>query len=345
MGKKIWFVVLVLALIWVGIGFKEAVAQGKKVEDFYKGATIKFICPWAVGGGYDQWARALAPFLEKYTGARVLVENMTGAGGLLATAYIRDRAKPDGLTICIMAMPGMILSQMLEIEGTKVDIEQFSLIGRLEVAERAVLAGKVSGFKSITDMQKSPRPIHFISTDPTSDASVDAALISEGFGLNAKIITGSKGTSQSVLYVVSGRGADAVCATFAQWQDYVKKGDINVLLFWKRNPDYPSVPVALEAPGIKPGGRKYIELLTQLPEAGRGILTSLKVPEERLLFLEKALSASLREPGLVNWTKKMEYNINPLLGKEYKDLIVKMLRIVPQSERAELKAIVFEKYY
>ncbi len=347
MQKKIWLVALVFALIWIGIRSKETLAQEKKVEDFYKGATIRFIVPYGPGGGYDTWARTLGPFLEKHTGARVLVENMAGAGGLAASSYLYSIAKPDGLTVSIFPMSGLVIAKMLGLEQATFEIEKFNYLGRLEVIDRALFAGKPSGFKSIADMQKSPRPVHFTTSEITGDAAVDAALISEGFGLKAKIVPGSKGTAQSSLFVVAGRGIDAVCGSFAERQGFVKKGEMIVILFLgkKRNPDYPEVPIALEAPGIKPGGRKYIELSSEMPESGRMILTSPGVPGERLLFLEKALSASLKEPWLVDWAKQRDSNISPLSGKECKELVVKMMGLVPQAERAEFKQIIFEKYF
>ena len=75
------------------------------------------------------------------------------------------------------------------------------------------------------------------------------------------------------------------------------------------------------------------------------ILTSPGVDAERLLFLEKALSASLNEPGFLDWTKKDRVTISYLAGKDCKELIARMMGLVPPGEREELKRIVFEKYY
>ena len=50
---------------------------------FYKGKNLTLVVPYKPGGGYDTWGRLLAPYLAKYTGARVIVKNMPGAGGML----------------------------------------------------------------------------------------------------------------------------------------------------------------------------------------------------------------------------------------------------------------------
>ena len=348
MQKELWSVVLIIALLGFGISTHEAEAQAKKVEDFYKGATIRFIIPYGAGGSRDKWARTLAPFLEKNTGAKVVLENMAGGSALRGVDYLYSTAKPDGLTIIIAGMAGVMLANVLELpEAAKSSIEKLNFLGRLDVNERAVFASRASNFKSITDMQKSAKPILFTSTGGTADSAVDSTLVSEAFGLNAKIFAGSKGSAEDLLILAAGK-ANAKSSSFsADYREEVLKGNLNLILFLgkKRNPEFADVPLALEAPGIKPGGRKYLELSTDLAEVGQMILTSPGVAEEKILFLEKALAASLREPGLLDWAKKDDVQISYLSGKDCKELIVKMQRLVPQAERAELKNVVFKKYY
>ena len=347
MQKKTWWVGFVLAVMWVGISPHEGIAQGQKAEAFFRGATLRFIVPYGAGGSYDVWAKTLAPFLGKHTGAHVVVENMPGSGGFEAVDYLFSTVKPDGLTISVFGMPALVLAKMLGLkEAAKSDIENLNYLGRLEVNQRALFASKASGFRSITDMQKSSNVL-FTSVGGANDSSVDAALVSEGFGLRSKILAGSKGSAEDLILLKEGK-ANAKCSSFsADYRGAVDRGDLNLILFLGRkgNPGYPQVPLALDAPGIRPGGKKFIELSSDLPEAGRMILTSPGVDAERLLFLEKALSASLNEPGFLDWTKKDRVTISYLPGKDCKELIARMMGLVPPGEREELKRIVFEKYY
>jgi tripartite-type tricarboxylate transporter receptor subunit TctC len=48
---------------------------------FYKGKTVRFIVGLGVGGGFDAYARMIAPYLSKELDATVIVENLPGAGG------------------------------------------------------------------------------------------------------------------------------------------------------------------------------------------------------------------------------------------------------------------------
>ena len=71
------------------------------VEDFYKGKTIRFIVGHAPGGGYDTYTRTTARHITKHFPGKPtpVVQNLTGAGGLIAGNYIYNKTKPNGLTV------------------------------------------------------------------------------------------------------------------------------------------------------------------------------------------------------------------------------------------------------
>src|SRR5262249_36519118 len=65
------------------------------------GKQIKSVVGFTAGGFYDRWARLLARFMPKYIPGNpdMIVQNMPGAGSVVATNYVYNVAKPDGLTI------------------------------------------------------------------------------------------------------------------------------------------------------------------------------------------------------------------------------------------------------
>ena len=73
---------------------------GARAQDFYKDKIIRFIVGQAAGGGYDSYTRTIAHHMIKHIPGNpaVTVENMTGAGSLVAANYLYNTAKPDGLT-------------------------------------------------------------------------------------------------------------------------------------------------------------------------------------------------------------------------------------------------------
>ena len=347
--KKISILTLILAMIFVGITDQKAASQTRgDVETFYKGKTIKFNIPWAPGGNADIWGRALVPHLEKHTGAKVIVENVPGAGGLVGGAQLYSLTKPDGLTISIQLLTGLMLAEMLGLETARFELNKFTYIGRIDLAWRFLLASRVSGFKSIGDMQKSAKPIRFGVTEKISPSAADIAIMSEALGLKSKIIPGYKATVEYVLAAVAGRELDAISSIIVGCEDYVEKGDLTMVLVQgnKRSPDYPHVPAISELPILNPEGKKLIEFLNALGEAGRlVILAPPGVPEERRIFLDMALINSLREPALLDWAKKNKAEPSPLSGNECKALVDRLTDIVPKAERPKFKHILTEKYF
>ncbi|MGH7873743.1 MAG: Bug family tripartite tricarboxylate transporter substrate binding protein, partial [Candidatus Binatia bacterium] len=83
-----------LGLLWTATG---AFAQ----EPFYKGKSVRIIVGGSAGGGYDTYTRTIARHLGKHVSGNptFVVENMTGAGSLIAANHVYKVAKPDGLII------------------------------------------------------------------------------------------------------------------------------------------------------------------------------------------------------------------------------------------------------
>ena len=120
---------LVLSLLCL-VGFSSNVhAQG----DFYRGKTLRVIIGYSAGGTNDLWARAVARFWGKYIPGNpdVIVQNMPGAGTMVAANYIYRVGKPAGLTVGIVA-PGLFFNQIGGQKEVKFDWAKFAWIGSPE---------------------------------------------------------------------------------------------------------------------------------------------------------------------------------------------------------------------
>src|SRR5437870_4077516 len=93
---------LSLAVCWTAVAAQAQAQESEKASEkaFYAGKTVRMIVGSGVGGGYDVFSRLIAPYLSKTLGTTVIVENVPGAGGLVALnkLYI---APPDGLQISL----------------------------------------------------------------------------------------------------------------------------------------------------------------------------------------------------------------------------------------------------
>ena len=102
-------------------------------ESFYEGKTIRLIAGASPGGGYDLYARAYARHMGKHIPGNppIIVENMTGAGSLIAANYLYKAVKPDGLTFGHF-VGDLFLNQLLGQEGIESSMpENLSISGLL----------------------------------------------------------------------------------------------------------------------------------------------------------------------------------------------------------------------
>ena len=100
------FVVLTLAIL-SGIS---SLAWGK--EAIFPQKPVRFIVPYSAGSGNDIQTRGVLPYLEKYLGGRVIIENRPGADGRLGMNEAW-KSKPDGYTIVNAGMPTPLINEKL----------------------------------------------------------------------------------------------------------------------------------------------------------------------------------------------------------------------------------------
>ena len=105
--------------ILVGFGLLATAAGAFAQEPFYKGKSVRIIVGGSAGGGYDTYTRAIARHLSKHVPGNptFVVENMTGAGSLIAANHTYKVARPDGLTIAT-SLAGSSSSTCLENRGS-----------------------------------------------------------------------------------------------------------------------------------------------------------------------------------------------------------------------------------
>ena len=136
-----------------------SVQPAAAAEDFYKGKTIRIVVGFSAGGGFDTYARAIARHMGKHIPGQpaIIVENMTGAGSLIAANHVYKAAKPDGLTIGHF-IGGLFLGQVLGQKGIEFDARKFEFIGA-PITDHVVCAlTKASGITSVDSNGWHPRP-------------------------------------------------------------------------------------------------------------------------------------------------------------------------------------------
>ena len=99
-------------------------------EPYYKGKTIRFVVGLSAGGFYDLWPRLVARHMGKFIPGNpaFVVQNMPGAGSIIAANYVYGVAKPNAPTLGA-PHAGIYSAQLSGQKEVQYDIQKFHWIG------------------------------------------------------------------------------------------------------------------------------------------------------------------------------------------------------------------------
>ncbi|HUF41444.1 MAG TPA: tripartite tricarboxylate transporter substrate-binding protein, partial [Verrucomicrobiae bacterium] len=170
--RKIMLVIVLVLLT--------AASVHAQATDFYKGKQITVVVGFTTGGFYDRWARLLARHMPKYIPGNptFIVQNMPGAGSVIATNFVYGVAKPDGLTIGFPSS-AIYLDQIVGRPEAKFDIRKFAWIGSPVTEPMLFYMRADSPYKTISDVKTAKEPPRCGSTGTVSSDYILARLLED----------------------------------------------------------------------------------------------------------------------------------------------------------------------
>jgi tripartite-type tricarboxylate transporter receptor subunit TctC len=201
------------------------------------GRRIRWIVPNAAGGGYDTDARLLQPLLEQRLGAEIVIENLAGAGGLIGARAIAEAA-PDGLTVGIAGMPGLLVSALLGESGAPDPVRAFTILCRIARSAHVWATGSTSQLQTIDDALAAGRrrSLVFAINEVGSASFVSATVSAELARVPVEFVPGFSGTRAASLAAARG-DVDLVCFDFDTIRPLIASGELRPLLQLGAAPD------------------------------------------------------------------------------------------------------------
>ncbi len=296
---------------------------------FFKGKVLVLIVPYSPGGGYDAYARMIAPFVEKNLGCTVVVQNAPGGGTLVGTLQMY-RAKPDGLTMSIVQLSALITRTLLG-DTLGFDLNKFSWLARVASENRLIVAGGKTPYKTIEDMKKSPRQIKFSAAGVLSSDFNHIALCAEAIGLNVKLITAYEGSSEQDLAVIRG-DVDATLGSYTSKLKFVKTGDMVPIIQFAsaRHKDMPNIPLGTELPGLSANGKALLSFVNRQAAFDRVFAVPPGIPPARLKFLRDAVVRALQNPELMAIAEKQRRPLDPVAASVVEEAVKSDLQMDPK---------------
>ena len=200
------------AIVFITGFFFLGVLPHAGAAEFYGGKTIRFIVGYAPGGGYDTYTRAIARHIGKHIPGNpsAIVENMEGAGSLLAANYMFNKADPDGLTVGNFNS-GMVTQQALGSTGVRFDARKFGWIGAPVQGMPACMVMGFTALRTLDEVMQSSHELKFGATRAGA-SSVDLPKIMNALmGTSFNVISGYKGTGP-IRVALQRREIDGFCS-------------------------------------------------------------------------------------------------------------------------------------
>ena len=311
----------------------------------YTGKTLRLIVGTSPGGGYDTYARAIARHMPKHLPGKpnLIVQNMPGAGSLIAANYLYNVARPDGLTFA-MLISGLVMEQTMGTEGIKFDAGKFQWIGAPSVGMPACAFMGFSGVKTLEDVVKSKKPITMGAAG--SSTREQPRILKQLIGANVKLVPGYQGTA-GIRAAMTRREVDGAC-----WQWVSMKITARDMLNAKG--DDRLIPVLLQGDSNDPqvkGLPKYTDFIKGAEDMEafnawmaqyrffRPFAAPPKAPADGVEVLRKAFKATLEDPEFLALAKKTRMTIDYVSAEDVAAQ-VKQVLAASAAVKAKLRNII-----
>ena len=310
----------------------------KAVADFYRGKTVRIVVGFSAGGGYDQYSRLIGRHLSKYIPGNpaIIVDNMAGAGSIIAANHTFNAAPKDGTVIGNISGP-IVLEQLFGTPSIQFDMGKFRYLAVPVSETYLMIATKKAGIAKLDDVIGPKSKQVSIGAIPGSTVEHAPILVRDVLGANLKVVSGYKGTADVRLAMDSGE----VDGFFNTWTsskitsfDKVKNGEWIVLAQLSEKPIkdliIPNVPTILQI-AKTPEQRLLLKFGTSTPNAfGKVYVLPPGAPADRAAALEQAFAKVFADKELLADAGKGKLEIDPLIGEEIQKLVVEFLGMSPE---------------
>lgn len=339
-----------LITLLVGLLLIASASTSPMAEEFYKGKTVRFIVGASPGGGYDTYTRLIARYMGKYIPGNpsTLVQNMPGAGMLIAANYIYKRAKADGLTIGLFNN-ALVVSKGLGDPLIKIDFRKMGWVGAPSVGEPVCMVMGFTGLKTLDDVLKYKGTLITGTTRAGSTGYDVPVIMNKTMGTNIKVVTGYGGTAP-VRIALQGRELNFFCSQWESMRVTARsmldaEGDEKLIPFITHNhlddPEVKGLPLFRDIIKDEKDLIFYNAWMSQMAFQ-RPYSVSPGTPPERLEILRNAFKQALHDPELLAEAKKSKLVITYVSGKKVTELVDEVLSF-PEEVKESLSFLVRKK--
>lgn len=308
---------------------------------FYQGKTLTIIVGSTAGTAYDLYARLIAQSMGKHTpgNPNIIVQNMAGAGSMIAANYVYGVAKPDGLTLASIN-PALYFNQLQGRKEVKYEWTKFAWIGSSDKSEHLLYMRADTPYKTLQDVRKATQPPKCGATGTGTTGHYMPRLLEETLGTKFEIVTGYPGGGEIDLAAERGEiqcrsltiGAFYAREPYHTWR---KKGFVRILVQTGRKrdsllPDVPTLYELMDEYKTPQLARRVSTVILASGDLGRPIVAPPSLPPDRVKILRDAFMKTMSDRELLEEAKKKNLDITPTTGEELESLAKEVIAQPPE---------------
>src|SRR5262245_47339777 len=332
--------ILVLLLLLAPAEIAAAQSVQDSAQDFYRGKQLKLVVGTSSGQDYDLWARLIGRHITRQLPGQpsLIVENMPGAGHIVATNHLFNVAPRDGTALGMISR-GMTDAAIMRVRNVRFEPGRFNWLGSPEVNHRVMFVSAAASIAGVADLFAR----ELIVGAPGGGQGVTAApiLLKNLLGMKLKIVTGYRSPGEVILAVTRGEVGSLVTTVggpVSARRQWIADGKMRVLF----NMEPERVPW-LESPTVfdfakTEEQRQVLTFFAGNTRLGRPLMLPPEVPAERVTVLRRAFDATMKDAAFLKEADTMGFEVSPQTGEAVTALVQGALAtsedIVRKAERA-----------
>ena len=217
---------------WIAIALASTLAALAHAQPNYPSKPMRWIIPYAPGGGTDAIVRPIAVKASELLGQSIVYENKGGAGGIIAAETVA-RAEPDGYTFLVVAPNTHIFATLLNKTVPYDPVKDFAMITKFDLTPNILIAHPSfpanNAKEAVAYARANPGKVNFASSGAGSGGHLGILLLQDMMSIQVLHVP-YKGAGPAILEVLAGRN-DLMFINAAVAMSNYKAGKLKVLGF------------------------------------------------------------------------------------------------------------------
>ena len=299
--------------------------KADQISDFYKGKTVSFVVGSPPGGAYDLYARAIAHYFPAHMPGKpqAIIQNMPGAGSLIAANYTSNVAPRDGTVVAALNSTAPY-QKLFGIASVKFDPVVANWLPSPSGFTALLLVSKNAPVKTFAELRQTPTRIATLS--PGATPSFFAAIFNDVFQTKIIPITGHPSMPDALIAMQRGEvdGFPSTPWTSLQrnYAHLLSSGEINILLQYgqARLSELKDVPFAQDIASTDED--KQLLDVTMAPTfLGFPYMMGPDVPPERIRAIRDAMMRVFDDAGFREEAARMKLDVAPVSGDDAQRIV------------------------